>query len=98
MNHALDREYNENQQDLRLTSIKAQINLNSKITKSSLDDPEKDKTVTVIQPNTAREHSLSDYLVQKPANQTAVGLKASGVLDDPDKTVGHIEPNSAREH
>lgn len=98
MNHAMDREYNENQQDLRLTSIKAEINLNSKVIKSSFDDPEKDRTVTVVQPNTAREHLLSDYLVQKPVNQTAVGLGATGVLDDADKTVGHIEPNSAREH
>ena len=48
MNHAFDKEYNENQQDLRLTSLKSQINLNSKISKTTLDDPEKDRTVTVI--------------------------------------------------
>ena len=50
--------------DLRLTAL----------SRSSLDDPKEDHTVTWIQPSSAKENLYKDFLVQnkKPLNQLNV--------------------------
>ena len=53
-NHVGDKDYEQNQADLRL------LNLNSK--KTSLEDPEADKTVTIVAPGSALEDKAKDFL------------------------------------
>lgn len=69
--HIGDAEYEEQQSDLRLMGVSADIRLGHKNTRSSLDDPEADRTVSSVKPSSPLEEANIDWLTQKSRPSTA---------------------------
>lgn len=69
------------------------------ITKSSLDDPVNDRTVSIIPPNSQKEGELEDWLVKKKPSIKALAQIQKSSMDDPveDRTVTVVTPNSVAE-
>lgn len=67
MDHIDDPEYEMNRVDLRLMGVAEDLRLHSELKKSSLDDPESDRTVSVVTANSVKENNNKDWLAQKPS-------------------------------
>ena len=61
-NYADDPEYEMNRVDLRLIKTAEDLRLHSELTKSSMDDPVSDKTISVVTANSAKENKNKDWL------------------------------------
>ena len=75
MNHVGDAEYEMNQYDLRLMGVAEDIRLGHKSSRSSLDDPISDRTVSSVKPSSPLENAHVDWLSQRPPNSEHVQLQ-----------------------